>query len=274
MQEVLIDSSTLAAAMASTQPPLVLDCRARLEDAEAGRALWQAGHLPNSLHIDMDRDLSAPPGEGGRHPLPSAGAFTATLQRLGVSPARRVVVLDDRGGQLAAARAWWMIARWAGHTDVRVLNGGLPAWTAAGYSLSGAEPPTAAASDWQPRYDDTAWIGVEAVTAGDTQLVDARAASRFRGDEEPIDPIAGHIPGAVCRPASANLAAGGRFKPASQLAEELPRADAISVYCGSGVSACHNILAYAIAGLALPRLYVGSWSEWIRDPTRPVATGG
>ncbi|GHB08193.1 sulfurtransferase [Salinicola rhizosphaerae] len=269
----LIDPEGLKAALAQPQPPIVLDCRARLDDRNAGLALWQAGHIPGSHHLDMDRDLAATPGEGGRHPLPSPHAFTATLRRLDISPERGVVVYDDRGGQLAAARAWWMIGCWAGHPDVRVLDGGLPAWQALAGPLTSSVPATPAGSDWEPRFDNSQWLTAADLLASASLRVDARGEARFGGEEEPIDPVAGHIPGAVCRPTGANLQADGRFKPAVELAQALPQANEVTAYCGSGVSACHEILAYAVAGLPRPRLYVGSWSDWIRDPARPVATG-
>lgn len=221
----------------------------------------------------MDRDLSKPPGDGGRHPLPSREVFTTTIQRLGIEPQRAVVVYDDRGGQLSAARAWWMLACWAGHPDVRVLDGGLPAWQAAGGELATDEAISPLISRWQPDFDDTMIIPARDLLEEGGLLVDARGEARFRGDEEPIDAVAGHIPGAVCRPSSANLETDGRFKSPQRLAEELPGADKVTAYCGSGISACHDILAYAVAGLPLPRLYAGSWSDWIRDPSRPIATG-
>lgn len=271
--DVLISPNELQSWLARPTPPLIFDCRARLEEASAGADLWKEGHVPGSRHLDMDRDLSSPPGVGGRHPLPPPDEFTATLQRLGVEPARSVVVYDDRSGQLAAARAWWMIACWAGHPDVRVLDGGLPAWQASGGELVSTPPASTVPSHWRPHYDDSAWLSVEDVMVSNSLLVDARGEARFRGEDEPIDAVAGHIPGAVCRPSGANLAADGRFKPAQQLAQELPSAQNVTAYCGSGVSACHDILAYAVAGLSLPKLYVGSWSDWIRDPSRPIATG-
>ncbi|WP_300274238.1 sulfurtransferase [Halomonas sp.] len=212
-------------------------------------------------------------GRGGRHPLPAPEAFTATLQRLGLSPAVPIVVYDDMGGQLAAARAWWMLACWAGHPDVRLLDGGVQAWLARGGELREGDAVAPRASDWTPDYRDTAWVSAEEVASGRALKVDARARERFRGEAEPIDPVAGHIPGAVCRPSADNLAADGHFKPAARLAGELPEAAEAVAYCGSGVTACHTILAYAVAGRPLPRLYPGSWSEWIRDPARPVATG-
>lgn len=272
-RSVLVTAEELQQQLAGDRPPLVLDCRARLDDAAAGRQLWQEAHIPGSYPLDMDRDLSVPPGDGGRHPLPSHAAFTATLRRLGIQPQRSVVVYDDRGGQLAAARAWWMLACWAGHPDVRVLDGGLPAWEAAGGETGADEPAPPSISDWQPDFDDTRIISARDLLQEGGLLVDARGKARFRGDEEPIDTVAGHIPGAVCRPSSTNLEASGIFKSPQQLAEELPQADGVTAYCGSGISACHDVLAYAVAGLPLPRLYVGSWSEWIRDPARPIATG-
>lgn len=271
MSQVLISASELAVALQGHKPPRVLDCRARLGDREAGRRLWEAGHVPGSLHLDLDRDLAAEPGEGGRHPLPETDAFTATLQRLGISPSVPVVVLDDMGGQLAAARAWWMLAVWAGHPRVRVLDGGLGAWQEASGELVLGREALPEPSRWQPSYDAAALMSADDVFSGRELKVDARSEERFRGEAEPIDPVAGHIPGAVCRPSAANLTEAGRFKAPGTLEAELPRGEAIVAYCGSGVTACHNVLAYAVAGLPLPRLYPGSWSEWIRDPSRPVA---
>ncbi|MGM8849213.1 sulfurtransferase [Salinicola halophyticus] len=270
---VLVTPEALRDSLAGERPPLVLDCRARLESADRGRQLWQQAHIPGSYHLDMDRDLSTPPGEGGRHPLPTQEAFTATIQRFGIQPLRPIVVYDDRGGQLAAARAWWMLACWAAHPDVRVLDGGLPAWQEMEGDLVSGEPGAMSASEWQPAFDDTVRVPVERLLQEGGQLLDARGEARFRGEEEPIDPVAGHIPGALCRPSHANLEADGRFKSPEKLAEELPRAERVTAYCGSGISACHDVLAYAVAGLPLPRLYAGSWSEWIRDPSRPIATG-
>ncbi|KAA0011422.1 sulfurtransferase [Billgrantia pellis] len=273
MKRVLITAEEVSAELREGRPLRVLDCRARLGEPEAGERLWQAGHVPGSLHFDLDRDLAASPGEGGRHPLPSTDAFTASLQRLGISPKLPVVVLDDMGGQLAAARAWWMLACWAGHPNVRVLDGGLQAWQEVGGELPLGREPLPEPSRWQPHYDASALVSADELFSGRALKVDARGEERFRGEVEPIDPVAGHIPGATCRPSGANLTDTGRFKPPERLDDELPRAEAIVAYCGSGVTACHNILAYAVAGRSLPRLYPGSWSEWIRDPSRPVAQG-
>ena len=276
-QDCLIDAETLHAAINDATPLCILDCRARLESHEAGRHLWEAGHIPGSFHFDLDGDMAATPGEGGRHPLPSKADFTATLQRLGVRESVPIVVYDDRGGQLAAARAWWMLACWAKHPDVRVLDGGLPAWLKAVGEVAverlPAERSPVPPGDWRPAFDDDVVIDADDVVASAAMKVDARSAERFRGEVEPIDPVAGHIPGAMCRPSSANLTEEGIFKSPPQLDAELPRSEQTISYCGSGITACHNILAYAVAGRPLPKLYAGSWSHWIRDPARAVATG-
>jgi len=275
MTSPLISATALAAALEGPTPPRVLDCRARLGEPDAGRRLWWEAHLPGSYHLDLDRDLAGPAGEGGRHPLPTPAAFTEVVQRLGLTPQQPVVVYDDRGGQLAASRAWWMLACWAGHPDVRLLDGGLGGWLAAGGEMLEDGDPEAvpAASGWQPAYHDERHVSAAAVLSSAATKVDARSKARFRGEEEPIDPVAGHIPGAVCRPSADTLAGDGHFKSPEALANELPEAESSIVYCGSGVTACHTLLAYAVAGRSVPRLYPGSWSEWIRDPSRPIATG-
>jgi thiosulfate/3-mercaptopyruvate sulfurtransferase len=273
MTHPLVTATQLAERLAQAERPCILDCRARLGEPGAGRALWRKARVPDSLHVDLEQDLAGPPGEGGRHPLPDPASFTRVVQRLGISPDQPVVVLDDMGGQLAAARAWWMLACWAGHPDVRVLDGGLAAWLATqGEQLERGEPaerPTP--STWVPIYDDVVRVEADEVFSGRDLKVDARNAERFRGEVEPVDAVAGHIPGAVNRPSADNLDADGRFKASEVLDAELPDAEKVIAYCGSGVTACHNILAYAVAGRSLPRLYAGSWSEWIRDPSRPVA---
>ncbi|MDI5892259.1 sulfurtransferase [Halomonas rhizosphaerae] len=275
MSTPLITAAALADALEGATPPRMLDCRARLGEPDAGRRLWWEAHLPGSHHLDLERDLAGPPGEGGRHPLPTPAAFTAVVQRLGIRPEQPVVVYDDMGGQLAAARAWWMLACWAGHPDVRLLDGGLRAWLAAGGELLEDGDPEAmpAGSFWQPAFHDERHVTAEKLLTGPATPIDARARERFRGEAEPIDPVAGHIPGAVCRPSADNLTGDGHFKSAAALASELPEGESPIAYCGSGVTACHTILAYAVAGRPLPRLYPGSWSEWIRDPSRPIATG-
>lgn len=274
-QHPLIDGAALKNALESNHPPLVLDCRARLGDADAGANLWREGHIPGSQHVGLDRDLAASPGEGGRHPLPEPQVFIASLRRLGIEPGRAVVVYDDMGGQMASARAWWMLACWAGHPEVRLLDGGLDAWLEAGGDLLQGEAdgqPQSAPSDWTPSFDSSVIADVSQVLTSSALKVDARSFERFRGEVEPVDPVAGHIPGAVCRPSSENLD-GGRFKSADVLSQELPEADEVIAYCGSGVSACQAIVAYGVAGRPLPRLYVGSWSGWVRDPSRPVVKG-
>ncbi|WP_048306279.1 sulfurtransferase [Halomonas sp. PR-M31] len=268
----VIEASALAEMLAFGTPLCILDCRARLDDAEAGHRSWQAGHLPGSQHLDLDRDLAASPGEQGRHPLPSESEFTATVQRLGITPDIPVILYDDMSGQMAAARAWWMLYCWAGHPDVRVLDGGLAAWQRQEGEMT-QEAIEASSSDWQPIFDEGQLVSADMLLSTPNALIDARAWERFRGEVEPIDPVAGHIPGALCRPCSTNLTQEGYFKKPDVLDIELPRKESVISYCGSGVTACHNILAYAIAGRDLPRLYAGSWSHWIRDSQRPVATG-
>lgn len=276
----LITAERLQALFDAAQPVVTLDCRARLGDAAAGERLWRDGHLPGSQHVDLDRDLSGPPGKGGRHPLPASETFTTLMRRLGISPDVPVVVYDDMGGQMAAARAWWMLACWVGHPRVWVLDGGLAAWQAVGGALAtdaSSMPTSPMSSDWSPRFDASCLVGADEVLSGilsgRAMKLDARTAERFRGEVEPIDPVAGHIPGARCRPSAENLTMDGRFKSPEALSSELPSAEEVIAYCGSGISACHTVLAYAVAGRPLPRLYVGSWSEWITDASRPVERG-
>jgi thiosulfate/3-mercaptopyruvate sulfurtransferase len=256
-----------------------------LLDARTGpeaRARYQAAHLPGALFVDLERDLAQPadPARGGRHPLPPVADFVALLGRLGIGPATPVVVYDEKEGANAAARTWWLL-RSAGHTAVQVLDGGLQAAVAAGSGLSAATEQAAAATP----YPFTAWQLPQASMAevqqasrtGSALIIDVREAARFRGETEPIDLVAGHIPGAVNVPFTSNLAvAGGYLTPAELRAKYEPvlggrPAEAVIVHCGSGVTACHTLLAFAQAGLPLPRLYVGSWSEWSRNPN-PVAT--
>jgi len=232
--------------------------------------------------VHLDRDLSAkgdvPALCGGRHPLPTREHFAATVARLGITPATPVVVCDAQGGMFAA-RVWWML-RWIGHTAVTVLDGGLAAWTAAGGTLETGEARStmpAAAYPLSPEAGQRV-ITADALQAqlGRVMLIDARAPERYRGDIEPLDPVAGHIPGALNRPFSANLGADGRFHaPETLRAAFTPLLGAGEVVhqCGSGVTACHNLLAMEIAGLPAATLYAGSWSEWCRDGRRTVARG-
>ena len=277
----LIDVASLQALLGSDAPPLLLDASFDLADPEAGRRAHEQGHLPGALYVHLDRDLSAPKtGRNGRHPLPGREDFAVRVGAWGLTPGRAVVVYDAQGG-VYAARAWWML-RWLGHEHVAVLDGGLQAWTAAGGALtSAASSPRPA-----PPYPLRAAATMPALDAdslqrslGRVRLIDARAPERFRGDVEPLDPVAGHIPGALNRLFRLNLAADGRFKPAAQLrAEFMPLLGGLAPQdvvhqCGSGVTACHNLLAMEAAGLGGAALYPGSWSEWCADPARPLARG-
>lgn len=260
---------------------LVVDCRFDLAAPEAGAAAWAEAHIPGALYAHLDRDLSGPvTPASGRHPLPAADAFVATLSRWGVTPATQVVAYDASGG-LYASRLWWMLG-WAGHDRAAVLDGGLPAWIAAGGRL-GRSVRERRAVAFAPAFRASMAIGTAALSAaldaGNCRLVDAREGDRFEGRAEPIDTVAGHVPGAVNHPCRWNLGPDGRFLAPDELlgrwlitlAGRDP-ADAVCM-CGSGVTACHDLLAMRHAGLAGGRLYAGSWSEWIRDPDRPVARG-
>ncbi len=276
----LITAAELMALRDSGTPLVLLDCGFDLADPTAGERAYDAGHLLGAWHAHLDRDLSgAKNGSNGRHPLPSRDALAARASAWGVAPGVQVVCYDDQGS-VYAARAWWLL-RWLGHGAVAVLDGGHGAWAAAGGKLVGERPtpaprppyPTLAAA--MPTVDAAALqAGLSAV-----HLLDARAPERFRGEIEPLDPVAGHIPGAQCRFFKLNLAEDGRFKPATQLRQEfagLTRAEpskSVVHQCGSGVTACHNLLAMAHAGLDAGALYPGSWSEWCSDPARPVARG-
>lgn len=245
-----------------------LDCRSTLGDPDAGRRAYESGHITGALFLSLDDDLAATPGEGGRHPLPDPAALINRLRTLGINNADQVVVYDDAGGAYAA-RAWWCL-RWLGHEAVAVLNGGLKAWPAP-LTTEIIRPP---AGDFSQRPSLTRSIDVATLSANLSayQLIDARAQTRFDGDEEPIDPVAGHIPGARCRPFQDNLKENGTFRKGTELAKRFPTGENVVCYCGSGVTAAHNILAMRVAGLPEPLLYPGSWSEWIQSDERPVAT--
>ncbi|MGW2765059.1 sulfurtransferase [Streptomyces sp. NPDC001275] len=276
----IISAPDLASALAEPRPPVLLDVRWQLSLATAagaapfdGRAAHAAGHIPGAVFVDLDRELASAPGGNGRHPLPDLEVFGAAMRRAGVSAARPVVVHD--GGQgWAAARAWWLL-RWTGHPDVRVLDGGLAAWEG---PLETAVPEPAE-GDFVPKPGALPLLDADgaAALARSGVLFDARAGERYRGEVEPIDPVGGHIPGAVSAPTTENAGPDGRFLPAAELGARftaLGAADGrdVGVYCGSGVSAAHEVLALAVAGIPAA-LYVGSWSEWSSDPSRPVAVG-
>jgi thiosulfate/3-mercaptopyruvate sulfurtransferase len=273
MSSALIEAAELSERLGSG--PAVLDVRWDL-----GGPRYQDylnGHVPGSAFVDLDRALSGPPGPGGRHPLPDAEWFARAMRRTGVRAAAPVVVYDA-ATSMAAARAWWLL-RYFGHRDVRVLDGGLAAWIAAGHSLQTGPTPLepgdfVAVPGGMPVLDAAG--AAELARRG--VLLDARAPERFRGDHEPLDPVAGHIPGARNRPSSENVDSQGRFLSAPDLRvafEHVGARDghAVGAYCGSGVSAAHEVLALELAGFPAA-LYVGSWSDWITDPARPVATGG
>jgi thiosulfate/3-mercaptopyruvate sulfurtransferase len=265
----------------------VIDCRFDLANPDAGRGAYLAGHIPGARYADLNRDLSAPvTSASGRHPLPSPLRFAATLERLGIGSDTQVIAYDDSAGAFAA-RAWWML-RWLGHHSVAVLDGGIKAWLAAGGTLesgtAAAAGDTAAGTQpFTPRVDEAAVLHAADVEVllkePDFLLIDARAPERFAGTVEPIDLVAGHVAGAVNQPFSANLGPDGRFLPPPELrrlwekrlAGKPPRQ--VAAMCGSGVTACHNLLSLEVAGFRGAKLYAGSWSEWIRDPKRPIAQG-
>jgi thiosulfate/3-mercaptopyruvate sulfurtransferase len=253
----------------------LLDVRWRL--GGGGAEEYAAGHLPGAVFVDLDADLCGPPGPGGRHPLPDPAALQLALRRLGVSAQRPVVVYDAGGPNPtgAAARAWWTL-RWAGHPDVRLLDGGYAVWVAAGRPVS-TEATVPAPGDFTvlPGQMSTVDADGAAELARSATLVDARIGPRYRGETEPVDPVAGHIPGAVNQPAADTVDPQGRLRGAAELREifaALGVTEKVGAYCGSGVTAAQTVLALTAAGFQ-PALYVGSWSHWITDPTRPVATG-
>lgn len=279
----LIDAAALQRLLAQPAGLVILDCSFDLFDAQAGERSYSAGHLPGAVYAHLDRDLSAPksprgPVEGGRHPLPERAVWAQRLSQWGIGPQTPVVAYDEQGG-CYAARAWWML-RWVGHTAVAVLDGGKAAWVAAGGTLSTEVPLVSPLPTSYP----LAAAGMPTVDAagllqrlGRVNLIDARAGERYRGETEPLDTRAGHIPGAVNRFFKDNLLPDGRFKPVSQLQAEwrplLQGGGEVVHQCGSGVTACHNLLALAHAGFGEGTLYPGSWSEWSADPQRPTALG-
>ncbi|OWQ55138.1 sulfurtransferase [Stenotrophomonas maltophilia] len=296
MTTPLIDVATLAQALgegamrlmdaratASAAPALrVVDARFSLADPQSGAQLYAQGHLPGALYADLNRDLSDLRRTGhGRHPLPDSDAFAARLGEWGIGPDTAVVVYDAGDGSMAAARLWWLL-RLIGHAQVRVLDGGFAAWQAAGLPVTAALPRVTPLPPYPGQFDRRQIASVEEVQArlkhAPGWLIDARAGERFRGEVEPLDPVAGHVPGAVNRPFALNVH-DGRLRPAEDLRAALQpllgthAPDEVVLMCGSGVTACHLLLAMEAAGLDGARIYADSWSGWVSDPSRPVATG-
>ena len=258
---------------------LVVDCRFSLADSDAGKRAYSESHIPGAFYTHLEEQMSSSrvPGKTGRHPLPEKADWIQTIQSLGITPATQVVMYDDAGGA-CAARMWWML-RWIGHEQAAVLDGGLQAWQRAGHAVSSDHPLSKSVGE-----NDYAGLRslVELIDAGEIDaskqlLLDARELLRYRGEMEPIDAVAGHIPGALCFPFSGNLDDQGHFLGPEKLSEKFRQAAKSTLpvvcYCGSGVTAAHNILAMTIAGIDNCILYPGSWSDWISDPSRPVATG-
>ncbi|WP_016832782.1 sulfurtransferase [Herbaspirillum lusitanum] len=263
---------------------LVIDCRHDLANPDAGAQAYAAGHVPQARFAHLDKILSGAKNGAdgkfkGRHPLPERQAFIDAMQELGVGKGTQVVAYDAHGGMFAA-RLWWLL-RWIGHSDVAVLDGGMAAWQAIGEPLSAETPAPATPGSIQDLTSLVQTVDaqalVENIKTQALQVIDARAPDRFRGENETLDAVGGHIPGAKNRFFKDNLQADGRFKGAAQLREEwltlLGDPQAAVMQCGSGVTACHNLLALEVAGLPGARLYPGSWSEWSSDSSRPVATG-
>jgi thiosulfate/3-mercaptopyruvate sulfurtransferase len=290
----LVGVIELAGNLSSAPAPLVLDVRWQLDRSD-GWDRHRAARIPGSRYVDLETELSGPRTAGsGRHPLPHPAQLAATMAAWGVGPRTAVVVYDDSAG-LAAARCWWLL-RWAGHADVRLLDGGLAAWTAAGLPLerdgNGEAGEQMQAGERGPAGEDGATVAGPLARAGSLPvldaagaaelarrgvLLDARAGERYRGEQEPVDPFRGHIPGALSAPATDNLDGDGRFLAPAALRRRFARLGAVGggpvgVYCGSGVTAAHEVLALELAGIEAA-LYPGSWSEWVADPSRPRATG-
>lgn len=280
MYRTLIDAADLVPHL-NDPDWAVVDCRYSLFDQDQGRRAYEAAHIPRAVYAHTDHDLSAPPvpGQTGRHPLPAIDVLAAQLGRWGIGPGVQVVAYDDADGGFAV-RLWWL-ARWLGHAAVTVLDGGWQAWHAAGLPVT-AESTTPVARVFVPVPQPQLVATLDDVLAAGAQprhLFDVRVAERYRGEWEPIDPVAGHIPGASNAPYKGNVGADGRFLPVDALRARYaallgntPPGEAV-FYCGSGINAAHAVLAVAHAGLGDTRLYPGSWSEWITDPARPVVTG-
>lgn len=293
----LISVEQLLALRASGQAHTVFDCSFLLTDPAAGEAMFLESHIAGAVYAHLDKHLSAAkdlvtgkpaPGSsasGGRHPLPARETFAAWLGSVGFDNSQQAIVYDRQGANYCG-RLWWML-KWAGHENVAVLDGGLQAWQAAGGAVESGPAPNRSASNYALAPEKTVLTAIDTVAKqvgksagpGGQTIIDARATPRFRGEVEPLDPVAGHIPGALNRPFNLNIAADGRFRPAAELRAEfdvlLGGRDPSTVvhHCGSGVSAVPNIIAMEIAGLGRTALFAGSWSEWCSDPSRPVAQG-
>ncbi|TDM09301.1 MAG: sulfurtransferase [Ideonella sp. MAG2] len=279
----LMSAAGLQSRLQAGSSPLLLDCSSDLMDAGAGLRQYEAGHVPGALYVSLDNELSGPKSphgarEGGRHPLPKRQDFARQAALWGLTPERDVVVMDNQGG-MYAARAWWLL-HWLGHGRVQLLDGGVPAWRNAGLPMeAGPSPLPQATPGIYPMGGSAPTLDAATLQRElhRWQVLDARAPERFRGDVEPLDSQAGHIPGALNRFFKTNLDADGHFLPASALRQQFESMglvpDLVVHQCGSGVTACHNLLAMAVAGLGITRLYPGSWSEWSADPGRPVAKG-
>ena len=277
-KQILYSAQELRAALDNTEC-VIVDCRFVLEDPDAGYEDYLDSHIPGAVYAHLDNDLSSPViGTGGRHPLPDAKKFASYLGDIGWSPGKLLVAYDDAGGAIAA-RLWWLM-RYFGHDNAALLDGGIPAWWAAGYELeSGPSSVTGlppAAFKISGELEISTLEIIEALDRKEIVLADARARERFTGQIEPIDAVAGHIPGSVSYPYNINLAPNGMFKPVEEVRKELLKLagnhkpqDVVHM-CGSGVTACNNIFAAELAGLPGSRLYVGSWSEWIQDSSRPI----
>ncbi len=276
-------SAEQVAAQLGDQRLLVFDCRYELARAEAGREAWLRGHLAGAIHADLHHDLAGPTSPtSGRHPLPDPRAFAARLRRWGVDDDSLLLAYDDATG-MWASRFWWMTAKWLGHRHVAVMDGGLRRWLQLGLPTTTDPASLRPAGDFAARPDAGAFVDADTTQAAaldpQRRVLDARAAERYRGEVEPIDPVAGHVPGALNHPSSGVVTADGRLLPPAELASAFAQslgpvrpADTITM-CGSGVTACHLLLAMEHAGLSGARLYPGSWSEWSRDSARTVARG-
>lgn len=271
-REVLVEPDELGLRLSGRQRVTLLDVRGSIT-GPPGRPEHEAGHLPGAVFVELETELSGKPGEGGRHPLPDPASFQEAMRAAGVEDDVEVVVYDG-ATSLYAARLWWLLTD-AGHRRVRVLDGGYAAWAAAGQPVEAGPSPAEAAGGFVARPGQRERVDVEQIVADPAAftLVDVRAAERYRGEVEPLDPVAGHIPGAVNRPAVLLLDEQARFRPAEEVAAAYAGLDAPVLYCGSGITAAQALLALEAAGIEGGRICPGSWSQWIRDPTRPVATG-